>query len=527
MGSGVASIFKAGESGKASPVNTAGALLYGRVYNVLLSDKEDEYTKAGVVPGSIGAIQFKFIVKGLEDLNPTTQIAYPFDPRTRAFPVKNEVVEIVSGPSNDIKDAETNNLQVYYYKSVVDMWNSPEHNARPNSQFNQKKEQVTGEFVEKGNVGRLMHLPGDYVLEGRSGNGIRVGSSNNKSKAKSPWTGPDSSPLIVISNGRKSSKLSFEDINKDGSSMYILSDQSITFNPASLNFESYDANMAPVQAAQVVTPEPAKVEAPLAVVPPVEPPVEKPADVPTKKEELIKDEVESLPDEEIAEESEFQEYEDEGPPHVFDDDDRWRESLLTAPVTVSEVLNTSGVGGFSDLFLLYMTHQQGEGGIKAIINSAVKGLTSVPVNNGYTKAPVQSLHMPKNIGKDFGNIPLTPANFLAYWKVKVDKLNKEALSKPVPANVLTAITVNASKWGIPTDFARTICYIETRYNVNAIAKNKKYKGLFQISEALFRERYPNDNSSEIFNPNKNADVGIAYAKKSLARLTSIKKAAQP
>jgi hypothetical protein len=241
MGSGVASIFKAGESGKASSVNTVGALLYGRVYNILLSDKEDEYTKAGVVPGSIGAIQFKFIVKGLEDSNPTTQIAYPFDPRTRAFPVKNEVVEIVSGPSNDIKDAETNNLQVYYYKSVVDMWNSPEHNSRPNSQFNQKKEQVTGEFVEKGNVGRLMHLPGDYVLEGRSGNGIRVGSSNNKSKAKSPWTGPDSSPLIVISNGRKSPKLSFEDINKDGSSIYILSDQSITFNPASLNFESYDA----------------------------------------------------------------------------------------------------------------------------------------------------------------------------------------------------------------------------------------------------------------------------------------------
>ena len=311
MGSGVASIFKAGESGKASSVNTAGALLYGRVYNILLSDKEDEYTKAGIVPGSIGAIQFKFIVKGLEDLNPTTQIAYPFDPRTRAFPVKNEVVEIVSGPSNDIKDAETNNLQVYYYKSVVDMWNSPEHNARPNSQFNQKKEQVTGEFVEKGNVGRLMHLPGDYVLEGRSGNGIRVGSSNNKSKAKSPWTGPDSSPLIVISNGRKSSKLSFEDINKDGSSIYILSDQSITFNPASLNFESYDANMTPVQAAQVVTPEPAKVEAPLAVVPPVEPPVEKPADVPTKKEELIKDEVEALPDQESVNDEEFQEYENE------------------------------------------------------------------------------------------------------------------------------------------------------------------------------------------------------------------------
>lgn len=283
---------------------------FGRVYSILLTDDQKDADAMKVPVGSIGAIQFKFLVKGVEDANSITQTAYPIDARNRAFPVKNEVVEILTGPSNKVQDAETNNLPVYYYRAVVDMWGASEHNARPNSQFNTSKEQVTGEFIEKGDISRMKHLPGDYVIEGRFGNGIRFGSSNSKTKVSSPWSGPDGSPLVIISNGRKKGKLSFEDINKDGSSMYILSDQKIAFEPASLNFESYNVTMTAVQSSQVVKPDPVKATAPVpvAAVPPVEPVVVETAVTASVIQEPLKvDEVEALPEQESTEG--FQEFE--------------------------------------------------------------------------------------------------------------------------------------------------------------------------------------------------------------------------
>lgn len=488
---------------------------FGRVYSVLLTDDEKDASVMKVPPGSIGAIQFKFLVKGVEDSSPITQTAYPLDARSRTFPVKNEVVEIISGPSNRVQDAESNNSQVYYYKSVVDMWGSAEHNARPNSRFNVDKNQVTGDFVEKGDVGRVKHLPGDYVIEGRFGNSIRFGSSNSKTKVSSPWSGPDSSPLVIISNGRKSKKSTFEDINKDGSSMYILSDQKIPFEPASLNFESYNVTMTAVQSAQVVKPDPVKAAEPVPVqaVPAKEPPTPPVVvDVPTKKEELKVDEVEALPEQEQV--GEFQEYEPIGALHLNDNNNYWASTLTPMEPSVYE---NESVGGLSNYFLAYLGYQQGAGGLRNILRSVKKGLPTAPGGKAQS-------NMVSNVATKMRSKPLSPKTFVQYWKKQFELKSAEALRTPMPKDVAAVVSEFAIKWGIPQDYARIICFIESRYNPNAGAgTNADCIGLFQTTKTLHQGRYPKDGPNERLNARKSADVGLQYLKTMLASVPSFRK----
>ena len=496
---------KFGEAGQSTSKMSEPSNQFGRVYSILLTDDQKDADLMKVPVGSIGAIQFKFLVKGVEDANSITQTAYPIDARNRAFPVKNEVVEILTGPSNKVQDAETNNLPVYYYRAVVDMWGASEHNARPNSQFNTSKEQVTGEFIEKGDISRMKHLPGDYVIEGRFGNGVRFGSSNSKTKVSSPWSGPDGSPLVIISNGRKKGKLSFEDINKDGSSMYILSDQKIAFEPASLNFESYNVTMTAVQSSQVVKPDPVKATAPVpvAAVPPTEPVVVKTAVTASVIQEPLKvDEVEALPAQESTEG--FQEFEKIGAMHVGHETPYWRDVVLSIPI--SNFTSGNLPKDLTDFNLVYLTFQQGAAGSQAIIDSAVKNLSTVPRVNRFTREDVQGENMRDNIFSDFGRIPPTPANFVSYWKKKSDFQQREAFSVAVPRDVEVAIRAACNKWGVPFDIARIVCFIESGYKPNA--GDESHKGLFQVSKKLWRSRYPNEDPKNRTDIRKNADVGV-------------------
>lgn len=537
MQSGVKSVVQHNTSADINPNQASGASQYARVFDVLLTDSKSDADKFGVPPGSIGAILFKFLTKGVEDSGTALQKALPVDARVRTFPVKNEIVEIILAPTKESVDARTNTLPDYYYRSVVDLWGSSEHNARPNDRFNTSKDQVTGNFVEKGDVGRLLHLPGDFVLEGRFGNAIRVGSSNNKTSLKSPWRGPDSSPLVIISNNNKSSKLSFEEINKDGSSMYILSDQTIPFEPASLNFESYEVNMRVVQQEQVIktsAPEPVQPAAvSQAVLPEKESVVTQTEQKPLPPPVVEKDAVEELPNKEPVTSQVFQEYENERVLHIGEENAYWRDMISETPTTNFSVPKITG--NISDVTLVYLGFQQGIGGIQAILDSAIKGQSSVPLTNPFASgAPIQSRNMPNNVGKDFRGVPLTPANFISYWQKKVEQIRSVALSTPMPSEVSSAIKLACAKWGVSEDLARVICYIESKYNSNIAPISKStgtrltadkatYYGLFQVSQDLWRDRYPKEPLQGRANPIKNADVGVKYIKTAIDSLARLKR----
>lgn len=225
---------------------------YGRVVDVLLDNDIAKAKNMNVKPGSIGVIEFRFLIKGIADENSPTQTAYCLNPNRKAFPIKNELVEIISGPTIESTNSSGNNIPTFYYKDTVDVWGSSEHNSIPTDLFDTRKSSVTGDdFKESGKIAKLIHNSGDIVDESRFGSSVRMGTSNSKSKA--PWSGEDNSPIYIIRNGQGvEGDYIFEDINKDGTSLYFTSTQKIEFNPANLNFDSYNQEVTTAEKNNIV-----------------------------------------------------------------------------------------------------------------------------------------------------------------------------------------------------------------------------------------------------------------------------------
>lgn len=241
-----------------------------RVSYVLLDDSDKErFNKYGGYD-SIGLIECYRIIDGYLDQVPI--IALPINSNNRRFPVENEIVKIISSTSNISQNVINSKNVSFFYGDIIGTWGSIEHNSVPikfdNSEKNQdkinnyvkndggivkKSEEntdisITGQnFKETGNVRKLKHQPGDITYEGRFGNSIRIGGSN--SKFNTPWKGLDNYPMIIISNNHGNVDKNnldpiYENVNKDGSSIFILSGQTIDFIPANNNFESYNKKIS-------------------------------------------------------------------------------------------------------------------------------------------------------------------------------------------------------------------------------------------------------------------------------------------
>jgi len=169
----------------------------------------------------------------------------PLNPNIMTYPIVGELVYIAQ-ISEDTKGSK-------FYFSPFNFYGSPSHNLKPNLsiidvedkrdvyvQFveDEKHKEVvntgeekfkTGYYHEVKNYPRLMAEEGDVVVEGRFGNTIRIGSDIKNENADSP--------NIILNAGQ--SKDDFpnpkqpveERIDTDGSSVYITTNQPLTFTP--------------------------------------------------------------------------------------------------------------------------------------------------------------------------------------------------------------------------------------------------------------------------------------------------------
>lgn len=195
--------------------------------------------------------------------NQTEIIARPINNHYNRWPLVNELVHIKRGVSSKSQGGTLNYDPEWYYTDIVPTWNATEHNATPDSNkllkdslhkstyqeasngissnSNSKSDlSVTGVFNQTGKVNKLIKQPGDLTIEGRSSNSIKIGSTIDG--FNSPITGPDRSPLIMLVNGHRDTNSKnpiFEDVNKDGSSFYMLNGHNVSFDPASFNFDSF------------------------------------------------------------------------------------------------------------------------------------------------------------------------------------------------------------------------------------------------------------------------------------------------
>jgi len=237
------------------------------VFDIILNSDNDDY----IDDTSIGIIKFKRLFSDKQKSGNDLFVASPLTSYIQTYPVKHEIVLIVSAPSSDSGTVDQSTS--FYYTDVVNVWGNVNHNALPYSTFpikiknkkdsdnkytsftgNQNKEEEIelGEYFEE-NIKKpsLMPYEGDNIIQSRFGSSIRFSGIHIKSG--NPWSkqGETSDPIIIIRNDKKDAVGRFvtEDINKDASSVYICDGQVIPLIPSYSSLKSFDDNPeAPINA---------------------------------------------------------------------------------------------------------------------------------------------------------------------------------------------------------------------------------------------------------------------------------------
>ena len=244
-------------------------IIYGRVMDIILDVKHPQfrsYDDVGTIffQKSAGKIYKRKLPTDKTGIS-TLPTARPLHPNSRYIPLKNEIVALYVGIGATESPA-------VYYSSVINVWNHPHHNALPtrgelaklNAEGGNDDYDVSGGDVkrrsEDGDTGinlglyyseslaikPLIPFEGDFLLEGRFGNSIRFGSTNNSENltVKNHWSNGDvktGDPITIIRNGQKGIRVpaneqeeikgwepTLEDPNGDDSIIFMTSNQVIT-----------------------------------------------------------------------------------------------------------------------------------------------------------------------------------------------------------------------------------------------------------------------------------------------------------
>lgn len=249
-----------------SDINTSNSLIIARVTNIILDridindPKNIDFAELGEW-GALGCINFSILYTNKSDSNRkfSNLIAKPFFSNIKNYPLIGEIVQILIGPSDGLNERKSK--QDYYYLPPFNTWNSVHHNAFPdlteyvefvldnkvkynevssgNTQGNDTnyEEFPLGKtFKEKENIKDLLPFEGDIIYEGRWGQSIRFSSTVLGKNRSNPWSikgGNDGDPITIIRNRQGSTQVTegyvptVEDINIDGSSIYLTYNQSI------------------------------------------------------------------------------------------------------------------------------------------------------------------------------------------------------------------------------------------------------------------------------------------------------------
>jgi hypothetical protein len=186
----------------------------------------------------LGAIEFR-----TESTLSTFGIAYPFEKNLITFPIQNETVIVIQIDREYFWIPFSNSLYPNYRKSVSTSTLTEPRKDKDDKKVKQqdiKEVKTTGitnttantlsservEYEIKEKIKYLRPKPGDTIITGRVGNTIRF------SEFFLTEDGKTSSPSIFIRNkqnpeldDKKIGELVEEDINKDGTSIYIVSNK--------------------------------------------------------------------------------------------------------------------------------------------------------------------------------------------------------------------------------------------------------------------------------------------------------------
>lgn len=263
---GVSALTRTTEQPKSNQSSNAPSIVSVRVKDIILDDSHPKFKDYGEW-NSVGTIFYDAIDFPFAEDSANTAI--PLFSNLKFFPLINELVSIIFLASPETQ-RNTNIVTAYYFPSI-NVWNSQHHNAlpdptqepNPNSQqdYTQSEEGVSqdvrrvndnsteinlGEgFNEKINTYPLQTFIGDYLLEGRWGNSIRLGSTVKGKTNNWSSVGENGDPILILRNGQPSDLTqdswvpTTENINGDISSLYLTQGQKLPIELASNNYSSY------------------------------------------------------------------------------------------------------------------------------------------------------------------------------------------------------------------------------------------------------------------------------------------------
>lgn len=155
--------------------------------------------------------------------------AKPASLNNTMVPGKGEHILVYLGYSSD-NNGISSREQWYYLPIPIAM------NSGINNNFNPGISAINNEpdaRITDVNISPLQLYSGDYALQGRWGNTIRLGSTiqDDGSYTESPnWIGNDPDPIIILSNTKRNLPLKgfvVENVNEDWSSLWLTSTQQI------------------------------------------------------------------------------------------------------------------------------------------------------------------------------------------------------------------------------------------------------------------------------------------------------------
>jgi len=243
----------------------ASNILLGRVTRAFIdpADEDNEKVFTPLFPGNsgIGAIEFEFIT----NINNLSRgYAKPLFPQIKYYPLINEMVYLIKGPTYNTPD--DSNSRELYYVNTFNTFNSSHINPQPISKNGTTVSNSTDlnnvfgkTFNTKDNMQSLLPFEGDNIIEGRWGNSIRFSSVISGSVTNNQWSsGSSGDPITIIRNGQyfNSSSIDFtlEDINNDASSVYMTNGQQLPIDVASKNLATFDIELEELDIAPISVP---------------------------------------------------------------------------------------------------------------------------------------------------------------------------------------------------------------------------------------------------------------------------------
>lgn len=204
-------------------------LVPARVVDVILDETHPEFDKYGKW-ASIGAVKYRVLNRDIDENNSQNlPIAFPLQSHIKHIPLKNEVILVVSSPS-ELLDESSSNVKNYYL-DIVNLWNHPHHNGFPED--TEQDIELGNDFKEAADINPMRPFEGDIIVEGRQGQSLRFSTGIPN---KTPWIGEQGNPITILSNGQVSTDEGFstitEDVNEDFSSLYLTSNQQVKLTPS-------------------------------------------------------------------------------------------------------------------------------------------------------------------------------------------------------------------------------------------------------------------------------------------------------